>query len=152
MKTIRIISGAYGLDNDGFIKAKTKNDPPFAVDCKEADRLVALGIAEIVEKAADAPVKAGVDHKPDSFSVDDTSGAESEQGGDSGDNTEDELGDAVDIPEYNLDMNVNELRAIAKDVGISFKVGTTKEEMVEELDKYFEENGGFDLNVEEPVE
>lgn len=152
MKTIRIISGAYGLDNDGFIKAKTKNDLPFAVDCKEADRLVALGIAEIVEKAADAPVKAGADHKSDSLSVDDTSGAESEQGGDSGGDTGSELDGDVDIPEYDPNMNVNELRAIAKSVGISFKVGTTKEEMVEELDKYFEENGGFDLNVEEPVE
>ena len=47
---------------------------------------------------------------------------------------------------------MNELRAIAKSVGISFKVGTTKEEMVEELDKYFGENGSFDLNVEESVE
>lgn len=152
MKTIRIISGAYGLEIDGFIKAKTKNDPPFAVDCKEADRLVALGIAEIAEKAADAPAKAGTDSKPDSLPDDDTGGTESEQDGDSGSNTDDELGEYADIPEYNPDMNVNELRAIAKNVGISFKVGTTKEEMVEELDKYFEENGGFSLDAEEPVE
>ncbi len=152
MKTIRIISGAYGFDNDGFIKAKTKNDPPFAVDCKEADRLVALGVAEIVERAADAPVKAGIALNPDSFSTDDEGGAESEQGGDSEGDTDDELGDASDIPEYNLDMNVNDLRAIAKDVGISFKVGTTKEEMVEELDKYFAGDGDFALNAEVPVE
>ena len=97
-------------------------------------------------------MKAGADHKSDSLSVDDTSGAESEQGGDSRGDTGSELDGDVDIPEYDPDMNVNELRAIAKSVGISFKVGTTKEEMVEELDKYFEENGGFDLNVEEPVE
>ena len=149
---IKIISGAYGLVADGFIKTKTMNDLPFAVDCKEADRLVALGIAEIVEKAADVPVKVGTDRKPDSFSVDNTSGAESEQGGDSGGDTGSELDGDIDIPEYNPDMNVNELRAIAKSVGISFKVGTTKEEMVEELDKYFGENGSFDLNVEESVE
>lgn len=152
MKTIRIISGAYGLEIDGFIKAKTKNDPPFAVECKEADRLVALGIAEIAEKAADAPVKAGADRNPDSLSDDDIGGTESEQDGDSESDTDDELGEYADIPEYNPDMNVNELRAIAKNVGISFKVGTTKEEMVEELDKYFGENGGFSLDAEEPVE
>ncbi len=152
MKTIRIISGAYGLEIDGFIKAKTKNDPPFAVDCKEADRLVALGVAEIVEKAADTPAKAGTDSKPDSLPDDDTGGTGSEQDGDSGSDTDDGLGEYADIPEYNPDMNVNELRAIAKTVGISFKVGTTKEEMVEELDKYFGENGGFSLDAEEPVE
>lgn len=152
MKTIRIISGAYGLEIDGFIKAKTKNDLPFAVDCKEADRLIALGVAEIAEKTADAPVRAEVAPKPDNFPTDDTGGAKSEQDGDSESDTDDELGEYADIPEYNPDMNVNELRAIAKNVGISFKVGTTKEEMVEELDKYFGENGGFSLDAEEPVE
>lgn len=38
----------------------------------------------------------------------------------------------VDIPDLE-DMNVSQLRAIGKQMGITFKVGTTKAEMVEML-------------------
>lgn len=51
------------------------------------------------------------------------------------------LPDGVDgIPEYNVDMKATELRAIAEKMGLSFKVGTTKAEMVAAMDKFLEEN------------
>lgn len=47
-----------------------------------------------------------------------------------------ELGVAVyaDNQHYSMDMKTNELRAIAKEMGLTFKVGTTKAEMVAAMD------------------
>lgn len=44
------------------------------------------------------------------------------------------------IPEYSADMKADELRAIGKDMGLTFKAGTTKAEMVEQMDAFLFEN------------
>jgi len=51
MQTIKIIRGTYGFKQNASasICPKTVNDPPFEVDEKEAERLVELGVAIIVE-------------------------------------------------------------------------------------------------------
>lgn len=46
--------------------------------------------------------------------------------------------------DWNIDMKASELRAIAKDMGLTFPVGTTKAEMVAAMDKYIEENAAED--------
>lgn len=49
--------------------------------------------------------------------------------------------DVRGVPEYSAEMKADELREIAKEhMGLTFKVGTTKAEMVAEMDKYLAEN------------
>lgn len=52
METIKIIRGTYGFKHteNGVISPKTVKDPPFEVDNKEAERLIALGVAACAEK------------------------------------------------------------------------------------------------------
>lgn len=65
-------------------------------------------------------------------------------------------GDSVGVPQYSSESPVSTLREIAKSVGISFKVGTTKEEMVAALDEYFSTDDNDDdepsLSVDDPIE
>ena len=53
-------------------------------------------------------------------------------------------------PVYSIDMKADELRAIAKGMGLTFKVGTTKAEMVEAMDKHLDEEaeGEYDAMEE----
>lgn len=46
----------------------------------------------------------------------------------------------VGIPEYSVDMKAEELRTIGKELGLTFKAGTTKAEMVEQMDAFLSEN------------
>ena len=56
-----------------------------------------------------------------------------------------ELPDGVEgIPEYNIGMKADELREIAKLMGLTFKVGTTKQEMIDAMDDFLAENSEED--------
>lgn len=55
----------------------------------------------------------------------------------------------VFAPSYSVDSKAQELRAIAKDAGITFPVGTSKTEMVKQLDKYFADPPDENENDEE---
>lgn len=48
--------------------------------------------------------------------------------------------DVEEAPEYDTSMKVDKLREIAKQMGLTFPVGTTKAEMVEAMDKFQAEN------------
>lgn len=48
--------------------------------------------------------------------------------------------DVTAIPEYSIDMKPDELRAIAKEMGLTFKFGTTKADMVAEMNRFLEEH------------
>ena len=48
--------------------------------------------------------------------------------------------DAEEAPEYDASMKVDKLREIAKQMGLTFPVGTTKAEMVEAMDKFLAEH------------
>ena len=52
MVKIRIISGGYGLKENGVNKLKDRNSEPFFVDDTEAHRLIANGMAKKVEEVA----------------------------------------------------------------------------------------------------
>lgn len=133
MTKIEIIGGRYGyISPSGVYSVKTVDDLPFEVEDSEAERLVKRGIATII--------------RDDNAPLNDMRGSEEDGTG--------------EFPKYSTDLSVSELRAIAKNVGISFKVGTTKEEMVAVLDEHFggsEDNGesedddDFELSAEEPV-
>lgn len=53
MANIRIISGTYGFRENGMIHPKDAHSGVFEVDDKEAERLVALNVAEY---AAEQPL------------------------------------------------------------------------------------------------
>lgn len=142
MVKIKITRGFYGLHTNIGVKVKSPNDDAFEVDDNEAKRLVELGVAKCV---GDMPVATNAENaNEDNASVNpikSESPAESEYEGDS----------ATDIPEYSSDSTVAELRAIAKNEGITFKVGMTKSEMLTALDEYFGVNDAPDLSAEIPV-
>lgn len=107
---IKIIQGTYGyIDENGIVKPKTAKDAPFELADKSREaELVALGVAEYAD---------GTD-----LIIDDN-------------------GDVVVgmVPEYSTEMKAAELRDIAKGhMGLTFAVGTTKAEMVEQMDAFLE--------------
>lgn len=148
MKKIVITGGRYGyISPSGVYDVKTTASEPFEVDDKEAARLVKLGVAKIHRESGKRPEKGDVSSKEGNDPTEDERSTESE--------TEDDM---IEPPEYSTDSSVGELRAIAKKVGISFKVGTTKEDMVAMLDEYFKDNESdgsgndeFPLQAEDPV-
>lgn len=113
---IKITKGVYGYMTEiGSVKPKTADDEPFELTAEQEARLVGLGVAEYV-----TPGPIGFDEQPP------------------------DLPDLPDLPEnvleYSVDMKADELREIAKTMGLTFKVGTTKAEMVEAMDAYLAEN------------
>lgn len=54
------------------------------------------------------------------------------------------LPEDVQLVDWNVNMKASELRAIAKDMGLTFPVGTTKTEMVAAMDKFVAENAAED--------
>lgn len=113
MAMIKIVKGVYGycgVNMDGHTtKPKTPKDAPFELNDKRAAELVADGIAVYVN--------------------------------DDGDLLIDDNGDVVVgmVPEYSTEMKAAELRDIAKEhMGLTFPVGTTKADMVEQMDAFLE--------------
>lgn len=108
---IKIIQGTYGyIDENGIVKPKTAKDAPFELEDKSREaELVALGVAEYADGTE--------------LIIDEETG-----------------GVVVDgVPEYSTDLKAAELRDIAKAyMGLTFAVGTTKAEMVEQMDAYIE--------------
>ena len=108
---IKIIQGTYGyIDENGIVKPKTAKDAPFELEDKSREaELVALGVAEYADGTE--------------LIIDEETG-----------------GVVVDgVPEYSIDLKAQELRDIAKEhMGLTFTVGTTKAEMVEQMDAYIE--------------
>lgn len=108
---IKIIQGTYGyIDENGIVKPKTAKDAPFELEDKSREaELVALGVAEYADGTE--------------LIIDEETG-----------------GVVVDgVPEYSTDLKAAELRDIAKAyMGLTFAVGTTKAEMVEQMDAHIE--------------
>lgn len=108
---IQIIRGVYGHYVNGTVQAKGVDSPPFAITPEKEARLVAQGVAVYVD---DVPtVREELPELPP---------------------------DVTAIPEYSIDMKPDELRAIAKQMGLTFKFGTTKAEMVAEMNRFLEEH------------
>lgn len=141
MRTIRIVSGVYGHRPAGgkYVERKRAGDPPFEIEEDKAARLVALGVAEYVDAVEEVPFQ-GV-----------ATGHSEENVGEVVDNSTEEFDaletdledDIIDedeteeIPHYSTDMRMDELREILNDCGIPFKVGMSKEDIVDVLDEYF---------------
>lgn len=138
MKNVKIISGTYGYNDGKHIIPKDRRSGVFALEDKEAERLVDLEVAVY----ADSP-KTPEDFKDSSNN---NEGAF--------DKNEEEFAEA-DLS-YTVDSTVSELRNVGKAVGLTFPVGTTKKDMLVALDSYFGQSDteapALDISAEEPVE
>lgn len=176
MKKVKITNGIYGYRPDGGIVVPVSPaDNPIDLSDDEAERLVKLGIAamidsteleEVAETIIQTPGQAGItveDAVPDTA---DTGAVAMPQGGkvdrEAGEDTPEENGgeegaqDAQAKPSYSVVMKVDELRALLNEHGVPYRVGMTKADMVAALDERF--SGGEDdgeappaLAAEEPV-
>ena len=157
---IQMINGVSRIDGVD----RKASDGSFEASPDVEKRLVSLGAAEYVVTAAPPKMTAadnGIPEQVQSLArdVEEINGtnietAETENGtGNETAEDEDDSETEVKLGTYSIDTPVSELRTIAKEVGISFKVCTTKEEMVAMLDDYFNspENKPPNLTAMGPV-
>lgn len=120
---IKIVRGVYGfMDKDGIVRPKTAADEPFALQEEQEERLVKLGVAEYV---------GNIEGEQD---LEETTQDETEQEEFEGE--QDPIGfDETPDEELALsELSVKELRAIGKEYGLTFKVGTSKPDMVKAIE------------------
>ena len=98
---IKMIRGVFGLPVNGIVKAMDKNSPPFEASAEQEKRLVERGFAEYVD-GVDTSAPIGFDETPPE-------------------------GDAVDAL---IVMNAKELRTYGKELGLTFRVGLSKADMI----------------------
>lgn len=120
---IKIVQGVYGfLDENGIVRPKTEADEPFELTPEQEARLVNLGVAQYVGNVKD-------EQEPEETAPEDTEEVETED-------EQEPIGfDEVPPVEIPLsDYSVKELREIGKEYGLTFKVGTTKDDMVKAIE------------------
>ena len=128
---IQIICGVYG-GADGM---KRPGDKPFSLSPAEEARLVARKVAVYVG------VPAGESTQDEDTQDEDTQDDTTNDGTPIGFGEMPPLPEGVTaIPEYSVDMKMDQLREIGKLCGLTFKVGMSKQEMVDALDKHIEEH------------
>ena len=143
MRTIRIVSGVYGHRPAGnrYTERKRAGDPPFEIEEDKAARLVALGVAEYADAAKEGSfqrVATGhIGENSDEAADNSSDESDAPKSDLEGDNAWGRGDDAPEVPPYNTDMKMDELREILNDCGIPFKVGMSKEDIVDVLDEYF---------------
>lgn len=98
---IKIIKGTYGHREGKRIIPKTAADGPFETTAEQEQRLVKLGVAVYVETPAAAPEGTGAGSK----NVD-------------------------KLPEYNIDMKLDELKEIAKAYGVDASDARKKADVI----------------------
>lgn len=104
---IKMKAGTFGLPVNGIVKPMTKESGPFKASPEQEERLVKQGLAEYVIDGT--PI--GFDEAPEDLT--------------------DEVETEEETPLKPLeDLTTSELRALGKEYGLTFKVGTTKAEMV----------------------
>ena len=111
---IRIIRGVYGfLDKDGIVRPKTEVDAPFSLSPEQEERLVRLGVAGYVGR-----LEENLPMEPEA--------------------QEDNLDIEIEVePEEERPLseyNAKELRELGAQYGLSFKVGTSKADMVKAIE------------------
>ena len=150
MKKIKIIGTTYGYHNKyGRLEPKDEKSEPFLLDDKEADRLVSEGLAEIVAEDVAMPE---IDEEHTDASENTTEAENRAEDAEIAQRGEDEI-PYTERPEYDENTKVNDLREIAKNVGIKFSVGMKKEDMIAQLDEFFDEYfSEVDLAAAEPLE
>jgi len=127
MKQIKIINGTYGFrPNPPAVEPKTPDDGPFFVEDAEADRLVTLKVAVIVDGTA-APAADPAPQDP----------APADQ----------------DTLVYNEDMKLDELKDVARSVGATedeLKSLRSKKDVIALINEIVAGEGEADTEDEDP--
>lgn len=121
---IKIIKGSYGMRCGSSIKAIAAGSEPIQLEKEKEERLVRLGVAVYV-------------NTQDNEDLQDATGAG---------NTQDNE-DVEELPVYNSDMKLPELKEIAKVYGIDASAMRTKKEVIEALDAACYELPGVDVDA-----
>lgn len=106
---IKIIKGTYGYRKGNRIIPKTPADDPFTATPEQEARLVRLGVAVYVDAPAEAPT-APTPKAPE----------KSETGSK----------DVDELPAYNIDMKLDELKEIAKAYGVDASDARKKADVI----------------------
>lgn len=139
---IKLTQGAYRYRPEGEKSAVVVQygDPAFDLPDKEAERLVALGIAQHADTdVATAQIQAQGEAQGKPLPEEEDAGTAD-----------------IEPPAYDAGMKAAQLRDIMGEHGIPYKVGMSKADMVKALDAYFEEepredSGELVLEAEPPV-
>ena len=127
MKQIKIINGTYGFrPQPHVVERKNADDAPFFVEDAEADRLVALKVAVIVDGAA-APAADPVQMDPET--------------------------DDQEALVYNEDMKLDELKDVARSVGATedeLKSLRSKKDVIALINEIVADEGEADTEDEDP--
>lgn len=127
MKQIKIINGTYGFRPQPYVvERKNADDAPFFVEDAEADRLVALKVAVIVDGAA-APAADPVQMDPET--------------------------DDQEALVYNEDMKLDELKDVARSVGATedeLKSLRSKKDVIALINEIVAGEGEADTEDEDP--
>lgn len=154
MKEVMIIQGTYGYQPEGSKKVipKSKQDGSFELSDEEAERLVNLGVAAMVDStniASAIETLGAAGYAEDNGSNKEppmpvATGAESEYGSGAGVNTpegnnvtEGDNGVQDIIPAYSVDMKPEDLRELMKAHNLPLRRGMSKADMVADLNKCF---------------
>ena len=115
---IKIVRGVYGfVDKNGFVRPKTEADEPFELQPEQEARLVRLGVAEYVGNVEGEQEQGETEQ-------DEFEGEQDPIGFDEMPEEEPELSE----------LSVKQLREIGKEYGLTFKVGTSKADMVKAIE------------------
>lgn len=118
MLTVKIISGTYGCKIKGRIVPKDLTSEPFELENAEAERLVSLGVAEIITEGVATGGNGEETNPPSVNPADDENGSNGENEG------ENDITGHLDAEQLK-EMTIKELKALAEDMGIDtgkFKV------------------------------
>ena len=137
MKTVEIIKGVYGYRAGAgkSVKPVYKGNTVGLHDI-EADRLVRIGVAKYVaasemsNTAAETPRGDAAENVGGKITPDGENGSNEQNDG-----TE---RTSADRPEYSSDTKLEELRVLMEEVGLQYRVGMKKSDMVAALDAFYD--------------
>lgn len=156
MVKIRIISGGYGYKTNGINKLKDRNSEPFFVEEAEANRLISLGVAQIVNTDVATPKNHDYDTGAGINLSENENGENGENETDNGMDENDTDLTAHLSKEQLLEMTNKDLKKLAEDMGIDTSKMKVKKDYIDaiiEVDVYISDDGDEPpvLNTEEPV-
>lgn len=143
MPLVKIISGVYGLPSGGLVIRKDKQSEAFEVPKAEAERIIGLGVAAYAEiSTPSTDDNTQINDDPRKLSA--VGGVEPSEGNSPEDETPSQSeneGVFDEKPEFDEKSSATFLRSLGKQLGLTFPVGTTKAQMVAELNRYYADDG-----------
>ena len=143
MLTVKIKSGAYGLNTGDRVITKDRMSEPFSLDDAEAKRLVSLGVAEIITEGV---ATGGNGEKTNPPSVNPSKDGNGSNGENEGGNKNITLSREEELKE----MTNKELKALADGMGIDTSKMKVKAEYIQAIVAVESSASDDDENGENP--